>query len=115
MLAITDANPNYLHLVYDVLFISPLILNICVHFYFLFKSSYYSLKENVLKSKCYKRIKKFTRKKTQKECKTDETYKEDNSPKPTLITPREAQSSPVANDMTPSDYILKLEDYSVDH
>ena len=66
VLTFTDANPSYLNIVYDIIFITPLIGNICVHFYFLLKSSFYELKERILKNKCCKRSKRCIKKKAVK-------------------------------------------------
>ena len=66
VLTFTDANPSYLNIVYDIIFITPLIGNICVHFYFLLKSSFYELKERILKNKCCKRSKRCIKRKAVK-------------------------------------------------
>ena len=97
VLTFTDANPSYLSVVYDVIFITPLIGNICVHFYFLLKSSYYELKERVLKNRCYKKFRRCVNKKATKTQMIE--YKND------------AHMNTV---MTPSEDIMKVEDYSVE-
>ena len=47
VLSITNANLFALHPFYDALFLTPLVGNICVHFFFLMKSSYLDIKQKM--------------------------------------------------------------------
>ena len=47
VLSITNANLFALHPFYDALFLTPLVGNICVHFFFLMKSSYLDIEQKM--------------------------------------------------------------------
>ena len=66
VLSITNANPFALHPFYDALFLTPLVGNICVHFYFLLKSSFIDVKQRISKHKFFKKIKRALKRKAPK-------------------------------------------------
>ena len=67
VLSITNANAYASYPFYDALFISPLIGNICVHLFFLMKSSIKSTYRKLMKTRIINRIKYSMKKKTRKE------------------------------------------------